>query len=248
MIEAIELTKVFLDRRRGEIRAVDGVSFVSQPGEVFGLLGANGAGKTTTLRMLATVIAPTSGTARIAGHDVRLEPDRVRQAIGFLSGTTSLYGRLTAREMIEYFGRLYGLSEARLAGRVRAIVDELEMAEFADRRCDRLSTGQKQRVSIARSIVHEPRVMIFDEPTTGLDVMTARTITRFIRRCRQEGRTVILSTHIMSEAEALCDRVAVVHAGRVAAVGTLDELRALTGQRALESVFLALVGEPVEAE
>jgi sodium transport system ATP-binding protein len=243
MIEALELTKVFVDRRRGEIRAADGVSFVSSPGEVFGLLGANGAGKTTTLRMLATIIAPTSGTARVAGYDVRTEPDMVRQSIGFLSGSTALYGRLTAREMVEYFGRLYGLSESRLAERVRAIVGELEMEEFADRRCDRLSTGQKQRVSIARSIVHEPRVMIFDEPTTGLDVMTARTITRFIRRCRSEDRTVIFSTHIMSEAEALCDRIAVIHGGRVVAVGTVDELRALTGQRALESVFLALIGE-----
>ena len=248
MIEALELTKVFVDRQRGEIRAADRVSFVSAPGEVFGLLGANGAGKTTTLRMLATIIAPTSGTARVAGYDVRSEPDRVRQSIGFLSGSTALYGRLTAREMIVYFGRLYGLSEARLAERVQTIIDELEMEEFADRRCDRLSTGQKQRVSIGRSIVHEPRVMIFDEPTTGLDVMAARTITRFIRRCRQDGRTVIFSTHIMSEAEALCDRVAVIHAGRVVAVGTIDELRVITGQRALESIFLALIGEPVGAE
>src|SRR5882724_3757420 len=151
MIEASNLTKIFPDRKRGEVRAVDGVSFTSASGEVFGLLGANGAGKTTMLRMLATIIAPTSGTARVAGYDVVSEADRVRDSIGFLSGSTALYGRLTAREMIEYFGRLYGLSEKALASRVRAIIDELEMDEFADRRCDRLSTGQKQRVSIARS-------------------------------------------------------------------------------------------------
>jgi sodium transport system ATP-binding protein len=248
MIEALELTKTFPDPKRGEIRAVDGISFDCVPGEVFGLLGANGAGKTTTLRMLATVIAPTSGTARVDGYDVVSDAARVRAAIGFLSSSTALYGRLTAREMVEYFGRLYGLSEARLAERVDAIFAELEMDEFSGRRCDKLSTGQKQRVSIARSIVHDPRVMIFDEPTTGLDVMTARTITRFIRRCRADGRTVIFSTHVMSEAEALCDRIAVVHAGRIAATGTLDELRARTGRRALESVFLELVGEPVDAE
>jgi sodium transport system ATP-binding protein len=247
MIEAIELTKVFPDRRKGEIRAVDGVSFESRPGEVFGLLGANGAGKTTTLRMLATILAPTSGTARVAGYDVRTEPNKVRESIGFLSSSTALYGRLTAREMIEYFGRLYGLTEERLAARIRFILEELEMEDFAGRRCDRLSTGQKQRVSIGRSIVHEPGVMIFDEPTTGLDVMTARTITRFIRRCRSEGKTVIFSTHIMSEVEALCDRIAVVHAGKIAATGTVAELRARTGQTALESVFLSLVGEPVDS-
>jgi sodium transport system ATP-binding protein len=193
--------------------------------------------------MLATILTPTEGTAVVGGFDVRAEPHRVRESIGFLSSTTALYGRLTAREMIEYFGRLYGLSEERLAARVGQIVDELEMSEFADRRCDRLSSGQKQRVSIGRSIVHEPEVMVFDEPTTGLDVMTARTITRFIRRCREEGKTVIFSTHIMSEVEALCDRIGVIHAGKLVAVGTVDELRTLTGESALESVFLHLVDQ-----
>jgi sodium transport system ATP-binding protein len=248
MIEAVELTKTFPDPRRGEVRAVDGVSFSCAPGEVFGLLGANGAGKTTTLRMLATIIAPTSGTARVSGYDVATQASRVREQIGFLSSSTALYGRLTAQEMVAYFGRLYGLDERRLAERLAVVLEELEIDGFADRRCDKLSTGQKQRVSIARSIVHDPRVMIFDEPTTGLDVMTARTITRFIRRCRDEGRTVIFSTHVMSEAEALCDRIAVVHGGKIVARGTLDELRERTGRRTLESVFLALVGEPEGSE
>jgi sodium transport system ATP-binding protein len=247
MIEAIDLAKTFPDPRRGEVRAVDGVSFRCAPGEVFGLLGANGAGKTTTLRMLATIISPTAGTARVLGLDIREDAARVRETIGFLSSSTALYGRLTAREMVEYFGRLYGLDDTRLSARIEQVFDELEMGEFASRRCDKLSTGQKQRVSIARSIVHDPLVMIFDEPTTGLDVMTARTITRFIRRCRDDGRTVIFSTHVMSEAESLCDRVAVVHGGRIVAEGTLEELRAQTGRTALESVFLTLVGEPDEA-
>jgi sodium transport system ATP-binding protein len=244
MIEASDLTKVFTDRKRGEIRAVDGVSFTCQPGRIFGLLGANGAGKTTTLRMLATLLTPTTGTAVVAGHDVRREGQRVREKIGFLTGSTALYGRLTAREMVEYFGRLHGLDEGALAARIDGLFDELEMRSFAAGRCDKLSTGQKQRVSIARAIVHSPSVMIFDEPTTGLDVMTSRTIMRFIAKCRGEGRTVIFSTHIMSEAERLCDEIAVMHGGRVVALGTLEELRARTGRTALEEVFLALVGEP----
>lgn len=244
MIEARALTKTFRDRKRGEIRAVDGVSFSCRPGRVFGLLGANGAGKTTTLRLLATLLAPSSGTAVVGGHDVREEPQRVREAIGFLSGSTALYGRLTAREMVEYFGRLHGLEGAPLDARVEAIFGELEMHEFARGRCDKLSTGQKQRVSIARAIVHSPPVMIFDEPTTGLDVMTSRTIMRFIGKCRADGRTVIFSTHIMSEAERLCDEIAVVHRGRIVAQGTLEALRAQTGRSGLESVFLELVGEP----
>lgn len=246
MIQAQALTKVFHDRKRGEVRAVDGVSFVAHPGRILGLLGANGAGKTTTMRMLATLLTPTSGTAIVAGLDVREHPQRVREKIGFLTGSTALYGRLTAREMITYFGQLHGLEGNALRTRVDTLFAELEMEDFASGRCDKLSTGQKQRVSIARALVHEPEVMVFDEPTTGLDVMTSRTIMRFIEKCRTEGRTVVFSTHIMSEAERMCDEIAVVHQGRIVASGTVDDLRTQTGQRALESVFLTLVGEPVE--
>ncbi|MCU0974322.1 MAG: ATP-binding cassette domain-containing protein [Burkholderiales bacterium] len=246
MIETRELVKVFPDRKGGAIRAVDGVSLAARPGSIFGLLGANGAGKTTTLRMIATLLTPTSGTAIVAGHDVRAEPQRVREKIGFLTGSTALYGRLTAREMVEYFGKLHGLNGAALGARVSEIFGDLEMNGFARSRCDKLSTGQKQRVSIARAIVHQPAVMVFDEPTTGLDVMTSRTIMRFIEKCRDEGRTVVFSTHIMSEAERLCDEVAVIHGGRIVAQGTLEALRERTGLRALESVFLKLVGEPGE--
>lgn len=242
MIQANNLVKTFRDRKRGEVHAVNGVSFEAKPGKIFGLLGANGAGKTTTLRILATLLEPTTGEAYVAGHDVRLEPEKVREKIGFLSTSTALYGRLTAREMVEYFGRLYGMPEALLQQRLKEVFAVLEMNEFANGRCDKLSTGQKQRVSIARSIIHEPPVMIFDEPTTGLDVMTSRTIMRFIERCREQGKTVIFSTHIMSEVERLCDEVAIIHDGRIVAQGTVEELRERTGLVPLESVFLKLVG------
>lgn len=243
MVEVDRLSKVFPDKKNGAKHAVDDVSFCCRPGEVFGLLGPNGAGKTTLLRMLATILEPTSGTATVAGYDLRREPQEVRRKIGFLSGSTALYERLTAREMVTYFGELYGLADREIAARIEQIFTELDMGEFADRRCDKLSTGQKQRVSIARTILHHPPVLFFDEPTNGLDILTARTITRFIRRCRDQGQTVIFSTHIMSEVEALCDRIAVIYGGRIAAVGTLPELRARTGKEAFEHVFLALIGE-----
>lgn len=243
MIEACELSKFFYDKKRGEVRAAENVSFTCHPGEIFGLLGPNGAGKTTTLRMLATILEPTSGTATIAGYDIRSQSQEVRRHIGYLSGSTALYERMTAREMVAYFGALYGLTTAEIKQRIDAIFTELDMHEFADGRCDKLSTGQKQRVSIARTIIHQPPVLFFDEPTNGLDVITARTIIRFIRRCRNEGRTVVFSTHIMSEVEALCDRIAIIYKGHVAAIGTLEELRARTGKQAFEHVFLNLVGE-----
>jgi sodium transport system ATP-binding protein len=243
LIQTHEISKFFSDRKRGEVRAVDGVSLQCRPGEIFGLLGPNGAGKTTLLRMLATIIEPSAGTAEVGGFDVRQQPEKVRQSIGFLSGSAGLYERLTAREMVAYFGELYGLSNPDLAERIEAVFAMLDIREFADRRCDKLSTGQKQRVSIARAIVHDPPILFFDEPTSGLDVTAARTVVRFIRRCRDEGRTVVFSTHIMSEVEALCDRIAVIYQGKVAAVGTLAQLRAQTGEAAFERVFLQLIGE-----
>ena len=242
MIELDNLSKVFRDRRRGEVRAVDGVSFTCRPGRIFGLLGANGAGKTTTLRMLATLIRPTSGSGRVDGFDLVEESEMVRARIGFLSGTTGLYGRLTVREMLAYFGRLNGLAGSRLQARIDELTGLLEMGSFAEGRCDQLSTGQRQRVSIARSIVHAPPVMIFDEPTSGLDIMSSRTIMQFIERCRDDGRTVIFSTHVMSEAERLCDEIAVIHNGRLAGQGSLTDLRQATGCQALEAVFLRIVG------
>jgi sodium transport system ATP-binding protein len=242
MIEARELTKVFRDKKRGEIRAVDGVSFRAEPGKIYGLLGANGAGKTTTLRMLATLLQPTTGTATVAGFDVAREPEQVRARVGFLAASTALYGRLTAREMIAYFGRLHGLSDEAVRARIERLADELDLHEFLDRRCEKFSTGMKQKTSIARTLVHDPDVMIFDEPTLGLDVMTARAIVRFVRECRDRGKTVIYSTHIMSEVEKLCDMIGIIHDGRLLEEGTLAELRARHGEQDLEEIFVRVVG------
>jgi sodium transport system ATP-binding protein len=240
VIEAENLGKCFRGPHRSLIHAVDGVSFRCQSGQVYGLLGANGAGKTTTLRMLATLLEPTSGSARVAGHDIRQYPHAVRSNIGFLSAATALYGRLTAREMTEYFGRLHGLEGEMLRRRVQDVFARLEI-DFADRRCDALSTGMKQKVSIARTLVHDPPVMIFDEPTLGLDVMTARAIVGFIRECRTEGKTVLFSTHVMSEAEKLCDVIGIIHQGRLLAEGTLADLRDRYQQRDLEEIFVSAV-------
>ena len=242
MIEAHELTKTFKDKKRGLITAVDQVSFTCQPGRIYGLLGANGAGKTTTLRMLATLLQPTSGTCTVAGHDTAAEPEKVRAAVGFLAASTALYGRLTAREMIAYFGRLNGLAESAIAARIKTLADELDMHDFLDRRCDKFSTGMKQKTSIARTLVHDPAVMIFDEPTLGLDVMTARAIVKFVRDCRDRGKTVIYSTHVMSEVEKLCDTVGIIHGGRLVAEGTLAGLRARFGETDMEEIFVKAVG------
>ena len=243
MLECESLVRHFSDRKRGTIRAVDGITLRCGPSEILGILGPNGAGKTTLLRMLSTLITPTSGTASVAGFDIRSQASEVRANIGFLSASMALYERLTARENVEYFGALHGLRRSALRERCSSLFAGLEMDEFVDRRCDRLSTGQKQRVAIARCIVHQPPVMFFDEPTTGLDVLAARSIKEFIRGCKSQGRAVIFSTHIMSEVELLCDRIAVVYQGRLAALGTLAELRAATGRTAFEEVFLSLIGE-----
>ncbi len=241
MIVAENLTKTFRDKKRGLVKAVSNVSLTCEPGRIFGLLGANGAGKTTTLRMLATLLEPTQGTATIAGYNIRDNPQEVRRNIGFLSGSTALYGRLTAREMIQYFGKLNGMGGPELTRRIDELVERLEIGEFQNGRCDKLSTGQKQRVSIARSIVHSPSVMVFDEPTSGLDVMTSQTIMEFIEQCRSESLTVVFSTHIMSEVERLCDHVAIVHKGIIAAEGSVEELHAQTGEASIEKAFLKIV-------
>ncbi len=241
MIEARNLSKQFQDKKRGVVRAVENVSFRCQPGQIYGLLGANGAGKTTTLRMLATILEPTDGTAIVAGYDIVEQPEKVRANVGFLSTATALYARLTAQEMVEYFGRLYGMDEPALKRRIDELFARLEMNDFRDRRCDKLSTGMKQKVSIARTLVHDPPVMIFDEPTLGLDIMTARTIVGFIRECRQHGKTVIFSTHIMSEVEKLCDIIGIIDGGRLLAEGTLAELRRRYAEEDLEEIFVKVV-------
>lgn len=242
MIEARGLSKHFQDKKRGQIRAVENVSFTCQPGKIYGLLGANGAGKTTTLRMLATILEPTDGTAVVCGYDVVEQPEKVRANVGFLSTATALYPRLSAQELVEYFGRLNGLDEATLKKRVDDIFNRLDMNGFRDRRCDKLSTGMKQKTSIARTLVHDPPVMIFDEPTTGLDVMTARTIITFISDCRDRGKAIIFSTHIMSEVERLCDHIGIIHDGKLLAEGTVPELRTKYAEHNLEEIIVKVVG------
>src|ERR1700720_4792820 len=248
MIKAHQLVKRFRDKKRGAVCAVDGVSFSCRPGRIYGLLGANGAGKTTTLRILATILEPSEGTALICGHDVVEEPEKVRANVGFLSTATALYPRLTAQELVEYFGRLNGLDEATLKKRVDDIFSRLDMNEFRDRRCDKLSTGMMQKTSIARTLVHDPPVMIFDEPTTGLDIMAARTITSFIRECRNNGKTVIFPTHIMSEVEKLCDTIGIIQSGKLLVEGTLAELRDKYAEHELEEIFVKVVTPHYVAE
>jgi sodium transport system ATP-binding protein len=240
MVQVQGLSKVFKTGKE-TVRAVDDVTFEAHPGKVFGLLGANGAGKTTTLRMLSTVIPPSSGTASVNGFDVRNQAREVRQSIGFLSTSTALYGRLPAREMLEVFGDLYQLGRSRTNSRIEELTEKLKLHEFLNRPCDKLSTGQKQRVSIARSILHDPPVVFFDEPTAGLDVVTSQTILEFIEESRTAGKTVVFSTHIMSEAERLCDHIAIIHQGKLRASGTLQELYSETGETRLERAFLKLV-------
>ncbi len=244
VIQARQLCKNFVSRKRWRkqtVEAVRDVSFTCRPGEVYGLLGANGAGKTTTLRMLGTILRPTSGTASVAGFDIGSDAHRVRQRVGFLSTQTALYGRLTAREFVRYFGRLHDVSAEDLDRRVEEIFERLDMNEFRDRRCDKLSTGQKQKTSIARTLIHDPPVMIFDEPTAGLDVLAQRTILAFVRECRDRKKTVIFSTHVMSEAEKLCDRLGIIHSGRLVAEGTIAELRQKYAMADLEDLFVHLV-------
>ena len=243
MIEVEGLGKSFRDPRRGLVHAVRDVSFTVAPGEVFGLLGPNGAGKTTTMRILCTVLRPTAGRAVVAGYDVVAEPAAVRQNIGFLSANTAIYDRMSAWEMVRYFGRLYGLAGERLDARLEEVFAELRMNDFRDTLGGKLSTGMRQKVSIARAIVHDPPVLIFDEPTNGLDVLVQRAVIKNIAHLRGRGKTILFSSHIMSEVEKLCDRVAIMARGKVVACGTLDELRAEHGQADLEELFFTLVSD-----
>jgi sodium transport system ATP-binding protein len=241
------LTKTFYDEARGEVRAVDGVSFACRAGEVFGLLGANGAGKTTTLRMLSTILRPSSGRARLMGHDVLTEPEAVRASLGFYSASTALYPRLTARETLEFFARVNRYPPEQVEARVAELVHRFGITEYQSARVEKLSSGMKQKVSIARTVVHDPPVLIFDEPTVGLDVINALEMQSVIRSLKEEGKTIIFSTHIMSEAEKLCDRIAIIHRGRVLASGSLAEHRRATGKHYLEDIFVHYVRDGAPA-
>jgi len=231
-----------LVKRFGAVVAVQQVSVSVASGEVVGLLGPNGAGKTTTLRMLAGILTPDEGRVLIGGTDIHEHPLEAKRRLGFLSGDTQLYQRLSTIEVLRYFGRLYSVAPGTLEARITQLVDELEMRDFARRPCSTLSTGQKQRANIARAFLHEPDLLILDEPTAALDVVSGQFIVESIRRQRAAGRAVLFSTHIMSEAEYLCDRIVLLHEGRIIDEGTLELLLERSGSRNLTDAFLRQIG------
>jgi sodium transport system ATP-binding protein len=241
MIEVDALRKSFVSRG-GTIRAVDGVSFRARDGEITGLLGPNGAGKTTTLRMLYTLMRPDEGRVLVDGLDPGAQPSDVRRRLGVLPDARGVYKRLTARENIAYFGRLHGMDDAAITARVERLVAALGMQDFIDRRTEGFSQGQRTKTAIARALVHDPRNVVLDEPTNGLDVMTTRSLRQFLHGLKAEGRCVLFSSHIMQEVAALCDRIVVIARGRVVAQGTPDQLRAQTGQQNLEDAFVQVIG------
>ena len=244
-IEAAGLVKHYHAGDGGVVRAVNGVSFTVQAGEMVGLLGANGAGKTTTLRMLATLLKPTAGTARVAGCDVRIDPVGVRQRLGYVSATTGVPDRLSPREIFASFGRLHGIPPAAVPGRVAALLDRLDLGRCADRPAGRLSSGQRQRVSLGRALVHDPPALVLDEPTNALDVVGARDLLVLLGDLRAAGHAILLSTHRLHEIETRCDRFVIVHDGSVVAAGTRDSLVAEWipgGAGELEDAFFAAIG------
>ena len=238
MIEARGLYKSF-----GGLKAVDGVSFVARDGEITGLLGPNGAGKTTTLRMLYTLLRPDAGSIHVDGRDAQLEPLAVRRTLGVLPDARGLYRRLSARENIEYFAALQGLDRAQARARTDALVEALAMQDIAGRRTAGFSQGERVKTAIARALVHDPRNVLLDEPTNGLDVASTRALREFLRGLKAAGRCVLLSTHLMQEVAALCDRIVIIARGRVVADGSSDELRRQAGEQNLEEAFMRLIGE-----
>lgn len=229
-----------LSKHFGTVRAVDDVSFEAKPGEIFGLLGPNGAGKTTTISLIATLFAPTSGTAWVAGMNVRKDPDKVRKHIGVLTTESGAYDRFTGRENLQYFGELYDLSGVALEKRLQELIVLLEMGAYIDRKVGGYSTGMKQKLAIARSIIHDPELLILDEPTQGLDVLASQTVVNFMRRARDLGKCVVFSTHQMADAQKLCDRIAIIHQGKIIANDTWPALKQRTGAEDLEDAFLQL--------
>ncbi|MFA6587471.1 MAG: ATP-binding cassette domain-containing protein [Patescibacteria group bacterium] len=238
MLKVQNLTKKF-----NSFTAVDDVSFQANGGEIFGLLGPNGAGKTTTISVIATVLSPTSGTAEVVGFDILKNSEAVRQNLGLLTSEIGLYDRFTARENLRYFGKLYGMEGEKLEDRINRLIEILDMKMFADRRAGKFSTGMKQKVAIARSIIHDPKVIIFDEPTAGLDVLAAQTVINYMKTARAEGKLVVLSTHDMTHAQELCDRVAIMHRGKIVALDKQEVIFQKTQTQNLEEAFLKIIGE-----
>ncbi len=240
-VRTVDLTKKFEINRKEKITAVRKMNLEATSGEVLGILGPNGAGKTTALRMVSTILKPTSGTAVVEGNDVVDNPLQVRQSIGYLATEMGLYGRLTPRETLRFFARINGLEEDRIEPRMEEVFDILDMGEFLGRKVNNLSTGMKQKLSLARSIIHDPQILIFDEPTQGLDLMTSKTVTDYIEEFKKEGKTIILSTHIMHVAEKLCDKVAILFEGEVKAFGRVNQLLERHREEDLESLFFNVV-------
>ena len=232
--------------RDGNIDAVAGVSFKCQPGRIFSLLGPNGAGKTTALRMIATLLRPTSGSIEVAGIDAVKNPQEVRRRLGFLTGTTKLYDRLTPKELVKYYAELHGMDRAVFEKRREELFTTLDMHEFAKKRIGKLSTGMRQKVSIVRTMIHDPEVLVFDEPTVGLDVITSKNIIELIRGCKERGKTVIFSTHIMGEVSLLSDDMAIIHKGRLVFNGTHAEFVKGMQRDSIEEEFIRLLeGTPI---
>jgi sodium transport system ATP-binding protein len=229
-----------LEKTLGKNKVLRGISFSAQPGEIFGLLGPNGAGKTTTLRIICTLLSPDSGRVEVLGFDTDTAPQEVRKRVGVVTADIGVYPRLTARENIAYFARLSGVPDADLKRRVEAVIERLDVGSFADQRAESLSSGQKQKLAIARAIVHDPQVLMFDEPTSNLDVLASREVREFMVESKGHGKCVIFSTHVMHDAERLCDRLAILHQGQVVASGSTAEVRG--DRRDLEDAFLELVG------
>ncbi len=239
VIEVKNLSKSFKD-----VQAVKSASFTVNKGEIVGLLGENGAGKTTTLRMLATMLKPTGGNAEINGYSIIEKPQKVRGEIGILfGGDVGLYDRLTVRENIRYFAELNGMSKKEAEDSINYFVEELELKEYMDRRVGKLSRGMKQKVSIARSIVHKPTVMLFDEPTTGLDVTAAKLVHDFILQCKEQGKSIIFSSHSMQEVEKLCDRIIIINKGKIIEEGTIGYFKDKYQSKSMEDIFIRLVGD-----
>lgn len=241
MIEVTNVSKIFKDRKRGDIQALKNVSFSVGEGEIFALLGPNGAGKTTTLRILSTLIAPTSGEVHICQHSIKNDKEEIRKLIGVVSYETGIYEKMTPKEIGFYFGRLNNLSDLQIEENLDNIFELLRMKDFCDQRTDHFSSGMKQKTVIMRALVTNPQILIFDEPTAGLDLLTAKNVTDYIKLLRDNGKTILFSTHILWEAERLADRIAIIHEGNIVENGTLDELRNITGKKDIEEIFFSIV-------
>ena len=233
-------TQRLMKNRKEEFYAVSDISFTANPGQIYGVLGPNGAGKTTLLRMLGGILTPTSGKLSMSGYDYATQKEEVKRKIGYLSGNTKLYGRLSPRELFKIFGELYGMNREEVEQAIENVIQLMNMKSFADNKIEHLSTGQMQRTSIARCLIHKPEVYIFDEPTLGLDVLSSKDIISFMKQEREKGKIVLYSTHYMEEAETLCDKILMIHKGKLIAEGTIDEIKEEAKVKYLRDVFVKI--------